>query len=96
MGYWCEFKSGYGIHQGWVHPGPRTAGCVRLHYNAAPKFFEIVPRGTPLNISYTQPEDATIGKNVPRPLDYNDPEWPPSVLNTNKVFHLYKGPLTDG
>ncbi len=96
MGYWCEFKSGYGIHQGWVHPGPRTKGCIRLHYNAAPKFFAIVPTGTPLNISYSQPEDATIGKNVPRPQDYNDPEWPPSVQNTNKVFHLYKGPLTDG
>src|SRR5438128_8835302 len=24
MGYWCEFAPGYGFHQGFVHPVPRT------------------------------------------------------------------------
>ncbi|MEZ5299097.1 MAG: L,D-transpeptidase [Verrucomicrobiales bacterium] len=74
MGYWCEFKSGYGIHAGWVHPAPRTHGCVRLHFNVAPKFFALVKEGTLLYIADTQPEDATIGRNVPRPQDYANPE----------------------
>jgi len=30
MGYWCEFAPGYGFHQGFVHPTPRTHGCIRL------------------------------------------------------------------
>ncbi len=95
MGYWCEFKSAYGIHAGWVHPGPRSAGCIRLHFNAAPKFFNLVRVGTPLNIAYSQPEDATIGQNVPRPRDASAPEFPSSILNSNEVFNLYKGPLFD-
>lgn len=96
MGYWCEFKSGYGIHAGWVHPAPRTHGCVRLHFNVAPKFFALVKEGTPLYIADTQPEDATIGRNVPRPQDYANPEWPPHILNTDKIFHVYDGPVFDG
>lgn len=96
MGYWCEFKSAYGIHAGWVHPAPRTHGCVRLHFDVAPKFFALVREGTPLNIATRQPEDQTIGKNVPRPMDYADPEFPPHILNTDKMFELYGGPLFDG
>ncbi len=96
MGYWCEFKSAYGIHAGWVHPAPRSAGCIRMHFNAAPKFFNLVRQGTPLNIATRQPEDATIGRNVPRPRDANAKEFPPHILNTNEIFHVYKGPLYDG
>jgi hypothetical protein len=96
MGYWCEFAPAYGIHAGWVHPAPRTHGCVRLHFNAAPKFFNLVREGTPLNIAHHQPEDATIGRDIERPADYNAPEWPPHILNTDQVFHLYQGPLFDG
>jgi hypothetical protein len=96
LGHWCEFKPGYGIHGGWVHPAPRSHGCIRLHFNAAPKFFNLVREGTPLNVAYSQPEDRSIGQNVPRPQDYNDPEFPPSILNTDKIFNLYKGPLYDG
>jgi len=95
MGYWCEFKPAYGIHAGWVHPAPRTAGCIRLHFNAAPKFFNLVPKGAPLNIATRQPEDATIGRNVPRPRDFNDPEFPPHILNTDRIFSVYNGPLYD-
>ena len=94
MGFWCQFYSpAYGIHAGWVHPAPRTAGCIRLHFNVAPKFFELVRVGTPLHIAQSQPEDQTIGKNVERPMDYADAEWPPEILNTDKMFELYTGPI---
>lgn len=94
MGYWCSFYSpAYGIHQGWVHPYPRSQGCVRIHHNAAPKFFELVRVGTPVIVRDRFPEDDTIGKNINRPTDYGDPEWPPHILNTNKVFQLYKDPI---
>ena len=96
MGYWCEFKSAYGIHAGWVHNHPRSHGCIRMHFNAAPKFFALVSRNTPLNISYSQPEDATIGQNIQRPMDSNWKEFPPHILGTNEVFNVYKGPLFDG
>src|SRR3982750_1609371 len=46
MGYWCEFAPAYGFHQGFVHPNPRTHGCIRLHGEAAPKFFALVRIGT--------------------------------------------------
>lgn len=94
MGYWCAFYSpAYGIHQGWVHPYPRSQGCVRIHHNVAPKFFELVRVGTPVIVRDSFPEDATIGKNIDRPTDYGDPEWPAHILKTNKVFQLYKGPI---
>src|SRR5438045_3886936 len=64
MGYWCEFAPAYGFHQGFVHPVPRTHGCIRLHGEAAPKFFALVKNGTPVNISTTQSEDAAIGPKV--------------------------------
>ncbi|MFT5403862.1 MAG: hypothetical protein ACI9DF_002704 [Verrucomicrobiales bacterium] len=95
MGYWCEFKSAYGIHAGWVHSQPRSHGCIRMHFNAAPKFFNLVPRDAKLNIAYSQPEDATIGTNILRPRDASAPEFPPSIQNTNEVFNIYKGPLFD-
>jgi len=88
MGYWCEFKPAYGIHAGWVHPTPRTAGCIRLHFNVAPKFYALVRQGTPLNIARTQPQDQTIGANLKRPMDYADPEFPPEILLTRKIFQV--------
>jgi lipoprotein-anchoring transpeptidase ErfK/SrfK len=51
MGYWCEFAPAYGFHQGFVHPTPRTHGCIRLKGEAAPKFFALVRIGTPVNIA---------------------------------------------
>src|SRR6266446_10311941 len=50
MGYWCEFAPGYGFHQGFVHPVPRTHGCIRLKGEAAPKFYALMRIGTPVNI----------------------------------------------
>ena len=86
MAFWCEFSPSYGFHQGYVWPSPRTHGCLRLHHNVAPKFYALVHSGTPVSIATTQPEDATIGANVQRPQDYNDPDPAPSFMVSSKVF----------
>jgi hypothetical protein len=86
MPNWVEFKAGYGFHTGYVHPVGRSHGCLRLHKNVAPKFFALVPAGTPIHIARSQPEDKTIGKNIPRPTDYTDPDPPASYLISGKYF----------
>lgn len=86
MPWWVEFKSGYGFHAGAVWPMPRTHGCLRLHRTIAKDFFEMVNTGTPIVIAHSLPEDATIGKNVPRPTDYDKPDSPRSVLITDAPF----------
>ena len=94
MPYWVEFKSGYGFHQGDVWPVPHSYGCLRLHKNVAPKFFALVREGTPVSIAQTQPEDLTIGRNVPRPVDYDDPEPDASILcNDRTAFPVPPCPL---
>lgn len=93
MPYWCEFKSAYGFHTGWMKPFPASHGCLRMHKNVSPKFFRLVSNGTPVNISYTQPEDATIGRNIPRPPDSTPfPGNPHPMMVTNKFFTLHKKP----
>ncbi|TSA29925.1 MAG: murein L,D-transpeptidase [Verrucomicrobiaceae bacterium] len=86
MQYWVGFSPGYGFHVGSVWPTPRTHGCLRIHENAARELYEIVRIGTPVNIAQTQPEDATLGKNPPRPQDYNDPDPPKSLTISSAVF----------
>jgi hypothetical protein len=93
MAYWCEFAPAYGFHQGYVWPQPRTHGCLRLHHNVAPKFYALVKNGTPVNIAYSQPEDATVGANIPRPTDYNDPDPAPSFMVSSQVFKQPAGEL---
>jgi len=94
MAYWVEFSPGYGFHQGDVWPVPHSYGCLRLHKNVAPKFFALVKEGTPVSIAQTQPEDLTIGANVPRPVDYQEPEPPYSILcNDATAFPPASGPL---
>jgi hypothetical protein len=88
MPFWTEFQSAYGFHAGWIQPVNSTHGCVRLPWNVAPKFWALVPVGTRINIAPSQPEDATIGRNVPRLNDGPAPEWPKEVLWTDRVFHL--------
>src|SRR5712672_43333 len=83
MGYWCEFSPAYGFHQGFVHPYPRTHGCIRLHGEAAPKFFALVKIGTPVNIATTQPEDASLASKVQRVDDSKTPDPPPAVMITS-------------
>jgi hypothetical protein len=95
MGYWCEFAPGYGFHQGFVHPNPRTHGCIRLHGEAAPKFFALVRTGTPVNIATTQPEDATIGPKVERVDDSRTPDPDPHIMVTDAAFEQPSGPLLE-
>lgn len=94
MAWWVEFASGgYGFHSGCVWPMPRTHGCLRLHENVAPKFFALVPEGTPIHVAHTQPEDHTIGKNVARPTDYAVPDPPLPVMISDAIFKAPKAPL---
>jgi hypothetical protein len=39
-----------------------------MHENLSPKFFRLVSVGTPVSISYSQPEDAAYA-NIPLPPD---------------------------
>ena len=93
MGYWCEFAPAYGFHQGFVHPTPRTHGCIRLKGEAAAKFYALVRIGTPVDIANTQPEDATIGPKVQRVDDSRTPDPPASVMISDAAFEKPSGPL---
>lgn len=93
MPYWVEFAPAYGFHAGYVHPYPKTHGCLRLEKSVAPKFYELVRIGTPVNIATTQPEDATCGSKVQRPTDYKDPDPPAGYMVSNRVFEKPQGPL---
>jgi hypothetical protein len=93
MPFWCGFQPGYGFHQGYVWPVPRTHGCVRLDKQVAPRFYELVHEGTPVSIAQTQPEDATVGQNVRRPSDYRDPDPSPAFMIGSGPFQKPAGPL---
>lgn len=93
MAYWCEFLPAYGFHEGFVHPHPRTHGCIRLHREAAARLFALVKVGTPVNIASTQAEDGQYGRLV-RKLDQSaDPDPPREILLSPLWFKDPKGPL---
>lgn len=93
MAYWCEFKTAYGFHEGFVHPHPRTHGCIRLHKEAAARLFALVKIGTPVTIAHTQPEDSQYGHFV-RALDQSrDPDPPRSQMMSARWFQDPAGPL---
>jgi hypothetical protein len=93
MAYWCAWKSAYGFHEGFVHPTPRSHGCIRMHREAAARFFALVKLGTPVNIARTQPEDGKYGHLV-RKLDQSrDPDPPMSALMSPNWFRDPAGPL---
>ena len=93
MAYWCSWKPAYGFHEGFVHPRPRTHGCIRLHREAAARFFALVKIGTPVDIASSQPEDATHGRTV-RKLDQSrDPDPPRSYMMSPAWFKDPAGPL---
>ncbi len=93
MAYWCSWKSAYGFHEGFVHPRPRTHGCIRMHREAAARFYALVRIGTPVNIASSQAEDATVGRSV-RKLDQScDPDPPRSVMLSSSWFKDPAGPL---
>ena len=86
MTYWMEFKPAYGLHWGFVKPTPSTHGCVRMPLNAARKVFRMIPVGTPINISASQPWDATIGKSLPTLDDSHLADPPMSYMLSPQVF----------
>lgn len=86
MTYWMEFAPAYGMHWGFVKPYPSTHGCVRMPLKAAQKTFALIRTGTPLNVSTSQPWDATIGKSLPRLDDSQLPDPPMSYLLSPQVF----------
>jgi hypothetical protein len=93
MGYWCEFAPAYGFHHGFVHPAPRTHGCIRLTKEAAPRFFALVKLGTPVSIADSQPEDATIGKSVARVDESRLPDPSAELMISDAAFFKPAGPL---
>jgi hypothetical protein len=93
MAYWCAWKSAYGFHEGFVHPYPRSHGCIRLHREAAARFFALVKIGTPVNIAATQPEDATYGRSVTKLDQSRDPDPPMSEMMSPNWFRDPAGPL---
>jgi hypothetical protein len=93
MAYWCAWKPAYGFHEGFVWPIPRTHGCIRLHREAAARFFALVRIGTPVNIASSQPEDRMYGHFV-RKLDQSrDPDPPRSEMMSPNWFKDPPGPL---
>ncbi len=95
MAYWMEFKPAYGMHWGFVKPYPCTHGCVRMPMKSAAKVFAMIPQGAPLNVSTSQPEDATHGKSLPVIDDSALPNPPNSYLMSAKFFQdaQYKGKM---
>lgn len=93
MPYWCEFKSAYGFHTGWVKHTPTTHGCIRMHENLSPKFFKLVSNGTPVSISRSQPEDAQWAE-MPLPPDAGPlPDYPSSTMYWDgEYFTRHKSP----
>ncbi|WP_035608532.1 L,D-transpeptidase [Haloferula sp. BvORR071] len=92
MPYWCEFKSNYGFHTGWLKHSPCTHGCIRMHENLAPKFYQLVKVGTQVNISYSQPEDSTLGK-IDLPPDAGPlPDYGGDTYVSDAYFTLHKTP----
>jgi hypothetical protein len=86
MANWVEFAPGFGFHEGYVWPVPRSHGCLRIHKNASVKFFKLVGIGTPVTIAQSLPEDDTIGRNVLHPTDYKDPDPPSSLMISPEYF----------
>ena len=93
MAYWCEFKTAYGFHEGFVHPHPRTHGCIRLHKEAAARLFALVKIGTPVNISRSQPEDSQYGHFVRKLDESRDPNPPRAFMMSPAWFRDPAGPL---
>ncbi|NJM38639.1 MAG: L,D-transpeptidase [Akkermansiaceae bacterium] len=92
MPYWCEFRTNYGFHTGWVKHHPCTHGCIRMHENLAPKFYKLVKVGTPVNIAYSQPEDSSYG-SIPLPPDAGPlPDYPGSMYTGSGYFTRHKAP----
>jgi hypothetical protein len=93
MAYWCEFRPAYGFHEGFVHPVPRTHGCIRLHREAAARLFALVRVGTQVDIAQSQPEDQKYASCVQKLDQSRDPDPPRSFLLSESWFKDPTGPL---
>jgi hypothetical protein len=87
MANWVEFEPGYGFHEGYVWPVPRSHGCIRLDRNASVKFSKLVHIGTPVTIANSLPYDDTIGRNIDHPTNYRDPDPPASEMISPDYFN---------
>jgi len=92
MPYWCEFKTAYGFHIGWLKHSPSSHGCIRLHKNLAPKFYQLVSIGTPVSISYYQPEDAEWAQMDLPPDAGPLPDYPKPYYWNGDYFKDHKAP----
>ena len=65
-----------------------------MHKNVAPKFYRLVRQGAPVSISQSQPEDATFGRNIPRPPDSTPfPGNPDAMMAlTDNFFTMHPTP----
>lgn len=90
MQWWVEWMPLYGFHEGAWPPDQdlRSAGCIRLHRNAAAKFYALVRQGTPVSIQDNQPLDQTLGRNLARPTDFDPthPRYRPEHQISSAVF----------
>ncbi len=86
MPYWMEFKPAYGAHWGFIKPFPSTQGCIRMPLKSAKKTFDLISVGTPINISTSQPWDATVGKTLPKLDDSALPNPPTEYMTSPQVF----------
>lgn len=95
MPFWQEWKPAYGMHWGFVKPYPCTHGCIRLPMKSAAKLFAMTQVGTPLIISASQPEDATIGKTLPVIDDGPLPNPDRAYMRSDRFFQdaQYKGKM---
>lgn len=93
MAYWCEFKSAYGFHEGFVWPVPHTHGCIRLHREAAARLFALTRIGTPVEIANSLPEDQKYGSTVRRLDQSRDPDPPRAQMMSASWFKDPPGPL---
>jgi hypothetical protein len=88
MANWVGFAPGFGFHEGYVWPIPRSHGCLRLHKNVSVKFYKLVHIGTPVDIADSQPEDDTLGRAAVHPTDYRDPDPPSSLMISPEYFSM--------
>lgn len=95
MPYWCEFKPAYGFHTGWVKHTPCTHGCIRMHENLSPKFFRLVSVGTPVSISYSQPEDEKWASMALPPDAGPLPDYPSTMYIGDGYFSRHTEPKFD-
>jgi hypothetical protein len=88
MANWVGFAPGFGFHEGYVWPIPRSHGCLRIHKNVSVKFFKLVHIGTPVSIADSQPYDGTLGRAAVHPSDYKDPDPPASFMVSPEYFSM--------